>query len=400
MNSSRTTADPLEALASLLQQPGALSTNLASTFYGPDATFQAAARRAAAQHNASDFQTVLKSIDGMFKETELPDEQRRAWNCLRALANLYCGAAENVRELVQQREQLLGSGNDALPPTESEQAMNRPAIDYLTEHGWQTSGDGHWTAADWRLIGLVGDLLSTEESASSRVVERTPILLANERQSRVLWLAAERLPGPPLLVSPHHWRLGLAPLGAGATSLQQQVHDAIRAVLGAQPKLPRYQIRWWLEPHSRGGGWHERLGDADSLQLSASCLAQALLERTGPTPLLDELAAASATLELAPDRPLAERRLGAVGHPSVKRDAAHDAGIVTLVFHSSLPESPGVFAAGCFGDAYEVMLANSPAIREYKRALCAAWGGPGATSGQFNEVETDQEFIDASRRNQ
>ncbi|MBI2479076.1 MAG: hypothetical protein HYV60_10720, partial [Planctomycetia bacterium] len=168
------------------------------------------------------------------------------WQRLLHLSLIYGGSDESREELHFDHAtaiELLTEPEDnsiSAAPNPSEVSALQAAIDWLESYGWARR-TSDWTAADWRLLGLVQDGLSSEGG----LIERTPIFIANDQAGKVLWLVAERLPGPPRLITPHCWRLGLAPLG-DRKQLLESIHVGFRAALGDAAET-RHQIRWWLE---------------------------------------------------------------------------------------------------------------------------------------------------------
>jgi len=275
-----------------------------------------------------------------------------------------------------------------------------------------------WTAADWQMLGFANDAISPPESAKIPI-ERTPVFVADDHIGRVLWLAADRIPGPAM-VTPHWWRIGLVPLGPNR-ELVTAIQKAMQAVINGDDDR-RHHIRWWIEEHPGGGGWFEEIGEAGSAQVAAACVARALREPEVSHPILDPKAGVSATFDTsvaATD----STPIGKVDEVRKKTKAAQDAGINTFVLESNCakktksewsdytndPDRPlAVQKVTTFGDAYEALLAMSSHIQKAKTTCWQGWGtfidkeapANSESRGSRHEAETEQRYIDASKKQQ
>ncbi|MCA9223769.1 MAG: hypothetical protein KDA71_25835, partial [Planctomycetales bacterium] len=238
-----------------------------------------------------------------------------------------------------------------------------------------------------------------------RIIERIPIVLANNQTGRVLTLVAERLPGPPRLITPHWLRLGMAPLGQ-EHQLAKAIRKAFLAVIGNGPET-RHQFRWWLEPPRDGEGnalWPDDIPEAESVEIAAVCLAKALLERTPDSPpLLDPKALVSGALGGEAGTPLDERPVESVGHIGTKHQSAETAGMHTMVLpaanlHDAITNSPTrPQPVANVGDAYQAVLATTGRVQGFKRSsanqVFIAIEDTGTKSAKYIEVHTHPAFF-------
>lgn len=285
-------------------------------------------------------------------------------------------------------------------PTQHEEDWYKEASSYLNAR--ISHSTPHWTGGYWRALGFVNDWLNrTGQPLKDSYLERTPILVANEATnqtvSRVLWLVAERIPGPPI-VTPHWWKLGQVHLGNPAPEppqtpeLQYHVQSTIEQTL--QNRNWRWQVRWWLETYPNGGGWHEQIGQAPSIQAAAACLTLALGETDAIRPVLDPQAAVSATCNSL-------GQIGDVGAVSAKIQACKKAGIHCLVLipklvtqhrpataeqHSTLQ----LLLSEKLEDVYEILRSTSPQLQQAKQNFEQEW------KKKYKETETEAAFIKAS----
>jgi len=398
--SEHSTPDPLEALVMLCSGESQevmekLANNVAPTFYGPHSTFVAAVKATTTSPNdAARWRKVLTTVPEAVSKLE--NVPLRTWQRYWQLALLNLGNSQRGDEPCFNPDAAIGLCDEASDksmdcrPTEAERESLEGAIAKLEGFGWK-KGPEEWTAADWRLLGFVNDGLSD----SSGMIERTPIFLANEQLGKVLWLVAERVPGPPRLITPHWWRLGLVPLG-GNDELLEAVHFGFRAVLGAFPET-RYQIRWWLEASTAGGKWHDAIAEAPSVQVAAGCLANALHERKPEwPPLLDPHAGVSASLGGVGGTALNARPVGSVGFIPKKIQAAAGAGTLTFLLeagcarHHSQTQTPQIQPVTTFSDAYEALLATATPLQQYKKRVASAFiplDDTETTDGKDKQIE-------------
>lgn len=381
--------DPLDALEHVVADPVRWWQARAATFFGPRAIFKCSAEKAD-PGSCRRFRDLLAKIDKDQLMTAAGDD----WKRIRQLSLLAFGEC-----VLEELMPLLGAAatpgtEQLLPPlTQADADFFAAARDRLAF----TKDPSHWTAADWRLLGFCQDRLGMPPVPT----ERTPIFLAvespNRVDGRVLWLVAESLPGPYGLVTPHWWRLGLVPLGA-AGELATAIHTGFAEVMNSYPRSGT-QFRWWLELHPGGGGWHDQVGEADSVQVSAACVARALIERAGnadSAELLDSRAGVSATL---PDGALGasvqERPIGAVDFLDTKIGKAKAGQILTfIVSRPTTVRSDSqiqVHPVRTFDDAYQALLATAAPFQQFKQQLVRHW------DASRMETQTHKDFIDAAK---
>lgn len=320
---------------------------------------------------------------------ELPADAR-----LKQLAWLHLGdSSYNADSLMTCLGDEIGTVYD---PTPHQTAWYAAAVSYLNAK--ISASTPRWTIGYWRALGFVNDWLNrTGQPLQDSHVERTPILLANGTVGRVLWLVAERVPGPPI-VTPHWWRLGQVPLGnstaesSGQPELQFQIQSTMERTLRA--KNWQWQVRWWLETYPKGGGWHEAIDQAPSIQAAVACLTLALGENSAIRPVLDGQTAVTATCN-------EQEQIGQVGFLRAKIAACQSAGIHCVVLSSELAREDQQFAlqhahdvqrlvASQLCEAYEILQATSPKLKTAKQHYVRKW------LATFTETETEQRFIDAS----
>jgi hypothetical protein len=375
-----------------------------ATFYGPGATFQSAAQSSVSpQSNPGEtlpgFEAVLVQIDRAIRDDDVMHSYDQSqWRRLQLLAKVCAGISlvdDEPAELIA----LLKLQDDEQPLESTEDAWKfyQDALRKATGMGFDLL-EGAGSHAIWRLLNLISHWSPREEKAPAAKPEqeRTPIFLATEKgdannsPDRVLFLVAERWPGPRL-ITPDWWRLGLVPLGPNREFLSA-VHTGFQAVLDSVTDID-FQIRWWLETYKSGGEWHEKVEPSDSAQVSATCVGLALSEKGLPRPLLDPTAGVSARLlDSNRQTPLLDRRVGPVGLHEGKIKAATTAGIRTLCFAEDGPannsvQSEIVQPVATVGDAYEAILLANKSIRSYREKVCEAW------DAKWDEEPTDPAFV-------
>ncbi|MBL8889816.1 MAG: hypothetical protein JNL67_07535 [Planctomycetaceae bacterium] len=255
-----------------------------------------------------------------------------------------------------------------------------------------------WSVAYWRTLTFVLDRLNQSGVPPvGTVQEETPLLFGSTKEKRIIKLVAECLPGPPI-VTPHWPRIGLVPLGRDE-ELSKQIQSAMQKVLWLQKF--RFQIRWWLDSYHKGRSWHDEnmlevdFGASPSIQAAAACLVLALGEKTTIRPVLDPMAAVSATCDEGRD-------IGDVGYLEAKIKACHEAGLHCLVLTQEMVQrykdfaeqhAPGLqlLAATKLTDAYEILQSTSPVLKSIKQTKVHEW------QKQFKPTHTDQVYIDASK---
>lgn len=421
------TQDPLASLLALSENPAKLFEDRKVTFYGPDSTFAHAAKEAKSEDKSEDespLHKALKSLSKALSDYESPpwspESRQRYWQLA-----LYLVGNQDDPELrfdLATTINLLSEPNEKAivrPPTESEKKSLEPAAARVEARnvGWDKRPE-KWTAADWRLLGFVQDWQrDATDTDTDSVIERTPIFLANAQSGTALVLVVERLPGPPRLITPHWWRLGLIPLKKERKEvkdgekeekeLPQAISDAILAVLGTQPD-ERFQFRWWLEPMLENR-WPDAIALAESNEMSAAIAAKALLDRTpGSPPLLDPKVGISGTLNGSPGTSLHEWRVGRVDRVVRKMEAAEQAGVLTFLLNEEsakqvTSDKPSVQPVESFDDAYEASLCTCSHLQQYKQSEAAhfiAWEDKETVipkmakpSECFLEMETHPDFM-------
>lgn len=371
------TRDPLESLNSLSKNVVKLDKYRAATFYGPNSTFVRAMQDT---KTTALLQDRLKSVSTAVSHLELTPGERKTWQRLQQIAMLYVGDQKlpDFRFDLSNADTLFAEPGDGAVPTvlESELESLKPAIAFLEDEkrGWNKPAD-KWNVVDWRLLGFVQDWQrDSKTSNQDSVIEQTPIFLADHQKKTVLTLSIERLPGPPRLITPHWWKLGLIPLGNN-NELPRAISKAILAVLGDRPDV-RFQFRWWLEPRIENR-WHDNIDKADSAEMSAAIATEALLERSpGSPPLLDPKVGISGTLEGSTGTRLRERRVGDVDRVTQKVEAAKEAGVLTFLLNEEsakqvTSDKPSVQPVESFDDAYEASLCTCSHLQQYKQSEAA-----------------------------
>lgn len=258
------------------------------------------------------------------------------------------------------------------------------------------------------------------------LVEKTPILtvasdetLSINQPSAALWLSVEALPGPPGLITPDFWSLGL--LGFGTSKgddkdFLQITHEAFRLTLVPERHL---RLRWRLERRYQR---LPRVIRGRSAETSAACAAWALMQREPGSilALLDADVAISARLgPLWPGR-LEDQPLGDVNKDTLSQKIrlAADAHLASLLFWEKQPgctfnddACPPVQPAANLGNAYDKLLVMSKVIRDYKREVVYDWQGgevngeplrdkvdPDKVRGDWIPKETHEDFKNAARK--
>lgn len=379
----------LLAATPLADRPRALYSRKADWFFGPKSDFRVAVEKS--DPSVPPFVDALKPlISGDKDEAKL--------KCLMHLANLHgAGGTFSAPDLVVVFDILVPKMTSACP-LPSEVTVYEAAIDTLRiKFSYNIPILHTWTGAQWQLVTCVRDALST--GADILECERTPIFLATKQGvGRVLWLVAERLPGPNL-VTPNWWKLGLVPLGAN-NQLLNAIHHGFEQVLATVNKNSddRFQLRWWLEEFPAGGGWHADIDQADSAQVAAACVARALTERDVIRPLLDPCVGVSATLpeiELQWRHTLDDlhqRIVGGVTMEQAKTSAAKAAKLLTILFETETARrvtATDIRVQGIrtFDDAYQSLLATTTVFQNQKLSDCAKW------DLGHHEKETSEEYI-------
>jgi hypothetical protein len=400
--------DPVDKFLSYLDQKNDQGQStfwkyVPDLFFGPSALF----RRAVESSRGNEFIDRLDEVTNLLDGWEVFHALEHRWKLLRALAILRAGRLpeihSNVTSAVAAFDGLQQKYDRPCGPYPGEEALFRPVLDtyFLSASG--TPQEIDWRHSHWQLL----DFLAPQKAKMPVVTERTPILLANDNIGKVFILASERSFGPPGLVSPDWWKLGLLPLGEDNNFLTA-IHEGFQAVLH-RDKERRIRLRWWLEMHpATTTGWFDDLGDDNSsVQVAAACLAMALLcdEPTDLHPFLDDTVAVSARLGgLAgsagmmhwPTNQLIER----VASVQQKTDAARRARLSGVVFASANKPSneanranndggvpgPVVQYVDTLADAYDSLLITSRAVADYKQKIVKEW------TDKWDERPTPEEF--------
>jgi hypothetical protein len=243
------------------------------------------------------------------------------------------------------------------------------------------------------------------------VVRESTNLLVAKSIGRVLKLVAERVPGPPGMVSPGWWNLGLIPFEQD-NAFVRAIHRGFGLVVEEHQTKSPWRLRWWLEQHPDSRlGWFDAVEEGDSIEAAAACLAKALFD--GPDrarPLLDAKVAISVTISnprqinKGPSR-FDELKLGRVGFPEKKIAAAELVGLTSVIFAKTddpADQDMSVHKDGhhlivrrlsTLGEAYDELLVTSSAIYKYKQLVCEDWSG--STRGKWLEFPTPMEFTNS-----
>lgn len=426
--SDRRTDNPLESLESLCtgsedEVVEMLGNYLKEFFYGLNSTLPAAAAQSSGSETArlhaaltrirksvtkiaADEQKDCDDLDGL---TKIEGVKSETWERFWQLLLLYAGTRQpgdelcfNAATAIQRLTEPEDRSIDGTPLPVEVDAL-QTAIGKLETWGWMRPDSVRWTAADWRLLGFVQDSLSSTPA----VLERTPIFIANPQTGKVLCLVGERLPGPPRLITPHWWRLGLVPLGSN-NELLKAIHAGFCAVLDDGPAR-RYQFRWWLET-SCVEDWHDDITEARSAEVSAACVAKALLEERAADmpPLLDPKAGVSGMLGGAAGTLSNDRAVDPVDYIPQKIGAAERACLLTFALSKSCAtehegsQTPQVQPVKTVDDAYQALLATTAHLKTYKQIQAATFIPPDdlqprsdeeSNRGQYIETKTHPDFF-------
>jgi len=360
-------------------------------FWGPDSLYC----RLVSQLSAYGEESLTKHCPDGQKPLAIQDLCELSGNSrLSQLARLRLGDEYSAELLIDSLvEPPIGLNQNSLAPNSYQENWFRKSCEFLDQKtGLHVV---RWSLGYWRALGFISDFLNgTGQPIQGSFVERTPILIANDSVGRVLWLVAERMPGPAI-VTPHWWKLGLVHLGDDpAPDLLVQVQSTVSSVLRSQTES--WQVRWWLETYPKGGDWHEIIDTAPSIQAAAGCLVLALADDHATRPVLDSRAVVSAQLD-------EHEHLLDVGHVERKIDACKRAGLQCLVLSPGMVEKHKAYAekhapelqllpSTKLTDTYEILQATSPQLQAAKRCHVERW------NTEFQETETEQRFIEASEK--
>ena len=280
------------------------------------------------------------------------------------------------------------------------------------------------TIGDWRCLTFA---FADVENTGKHYVEKTPIFLANAKGKKgyVLYLVAERLPGPAI-VTPHWWRLGAVRL---TDDLVQEFHRGFQTVLSGRSDEKRFQIRWWLE--NPGKAWPTSIADTitdengkekranPSVNAAAACVALALGDedvRADQCPILDRFVGVSASLVESPASSgiaILDWSVGDVGHVEQKCSDAHDAKLDTFVLEADcksdnanvLREKKGdheisILGRKTLGDVYETLkVSNSDFVEAKQRSFVSRDEmSPAQWFDRHVCTATEQTFVDLSNK--
>jgi hypothetical protein len=251
-----------------------------------------------------------------------------------------------------------------------------------------------WTRAYWQLFAMAAELLPCpnpprrDAAPFTTLIERTPLLFASQTEGWVVNLCVERRPGPPGLITPDWWRLGLFPLGAN-NELLIAIHDGFRVALEHYGEGKRIHLRWWLEKHAKTQSLlFDTITEGGSVAVAAACVARVLLEedRGAPRTLLDDGVAVSGTLgDISAGTGFDQHKVGLVGYHDKKIEAAQDAGLIAVLLAADsdkklfTPDQPGetkgilVQPVTTLDHAYDSLLITSQAVAEYKQRVVEHW---------------------------
>jgi hypothetical protein len=383
--------DPAESLLQHLAVPR-LREKMPLFFSGPDSIFVKAVESARGTEVIGKFAQITAEVRAWDEGGHFGSR----WRLLQELAKFRAGPEYDLEGTLNAFAALTPPHDFLDQPLPDEETPFRPLLDtfFVTKEGRRRAVK--WTPAIWQLLDFLAEWKGTELPV---VRERTPILLANKSIGRVYFLVVERLPGPPGLVYPFWWKLGLMHLDRDEAFVQA-VHKGLRAITNLHRGV-RIRLRWWLERHPATETWFDQLEGSNSVEVAAACVATALFapNPSEPRPLLDDTVAVSATLEEKVVQPPAadDYLIGAVDLMEKKVAAAAEAELSGVVFSSDAetPEEPGrqrnnhapdVQFAATLADAYDRLLVNSAAVTAYKAGIVAEW------KRQWQEEGTPTEF--------
>lgn len=263
------------------------------------------------------FEEELATFDRRILEGWGPSDQRRdvtflpRWRAFHALIR-----SQLVETATQEYVTRLKEAKTAFDETWGEQGVAFSA-DSMGDPRWAKSADGSlfskvgssltpWTPGSW----MVWDVLSGWNKSVDPVAgETTPVLFAFGTQGQVMRLTVEALPGPPGLVTPDWWRLGLCAFEtrdrnkAVLSSVGRVIHLAgVRSVL---------RFRWHLA--GKLDAWKYPL-EGRSIEAAAAVATLAVLEQyedrkrpgaTHPLAVLDPHAVVTGVVETKGPDPFA-----------------------------------------------------------------------------------------------
>jgi hypothetical protein len=236
-----------------------------------------------------------------------------------------------------------------------------------------------WTPGSW----LAWDVLSQwNQTANPVAVETTPVLFAGGGQGQVMRLVVEALPGPPGLVTPNWWCLGLCAFDTGNAGrlLLPAVQRLIRQAAATAPGL---RFRWHLDADQRDAwklGLHGR-----SVEAAAAVATLAVLERhkesqdqaaepTRSEPILDARAVVTALVGGGETSDLCDQPLEPVRREtlSAKLVAARAQGLDVVGVPVTqplggvvVPEGVRVELVATVGEAFDLVRAVNRAFDRY-----------------------------------
>jgi hypothetical protein len=230
-----------------------------------------------------------------------------------------------------------------------------------------------WTPGSW----MVWDVLCQwNQTAPPVAVETTPVLFASGGQGQVMRLVVEALPGPPGLVTPNWWRLGLGAFKTGNS--ERCLLTAVQRVIRLAAAEAGRRFRWHLEADQRDA-WRVGL-DGRSIEAAAAVATLAVLERlaegdaTTAQPILDAQAVVTAVVARKDTPEACDLPLELVSKETLpaKIDAAKESGLDVIAVPATQPRNGLVKPAGVrvepvatIGEAFDLLRAVNRALDRY-----------------------------------
>lgn len=215
----------------------------ARRFCGPAAVFPAAAAAAAklrvADPRRARFRLGLERLDEWFCSRTVATDPTvpGRWAALSAVARAGLGDPAGLASA----KEAMGRWASGPERTSGESAeANNPDL-----FGRYADRLAPWTPGSWAVWDALNHLNGSPPP--TLFAERTPVLLdGGTKDGQVVFLVVEGLPGPPGLVTPDAWRLGLTPFQARPTGdhFAEAVNAAIGAVAG---RRQGFRLRWHLD---------------------------------------------------------------------------------------------------------------------------------------------------------
>jgi hypothetical protein len=257
-----------------------------------------------------------------------------------------------------------------------------PATALAADRGLFANVDGYlrpWTPGSWAVWDA---LCPRNRTANPVAVETTPVLFAAGGQGLVLRLVVEALPGPPGLVTPDWWRLGLCAFDTRdpGRRLLPAVQRVIRLAAATAAGL---RFRWHLDADQRDA-WRVGL-DGRSVEAAAAVATLAVLQQYAelrqqedgsakPEPVLDHQAVVTGVVGGGGPAVASDRPLEPVGKETLpaKLVAAGGHGLDVVGVPATQPMDGVTVPAGVrveklatVGEAFELLSAVSRALDRY-----------------------------------